>query len=260
MYFSGQGHLYFGARVTGGLPQSLVWVGNVSALTIALETTKIEHQESYSGSRLTDLLLETSKKSSMTATFEDWSAENLARVLRGTVNTGSVTPVVAELVPTLGALLTNAAAVPVRVVAKGKNIGTITFVDSTGTPKVLVVNVNYRIISAAAGILEIYDITTGITGSLLEPLKLSYTPGASKNVALFTQAVTSYYMLFDGLNTADNNAAVIAEFYKVQIDPAAGIPLINSELGTFEMSGAVLLDGDRVSTDPFGQFGRITHV
>ena len=56
-YFSGQGRVYIGARDEVGNPQGLVYVGNVPELKVSLSVETLEHQESTSGQRLTDLQL-----------------------------------------------------------------------------------------------------------------------------------------------------------------------------------------------------------
>jgi hypothetical protein len=56
-YFSGQGRVYIGARDITGKPQGLNYVGNVPELKVSLSVETLEHQESTSGQRLTDLQL-----------------------------------------------------------------------------------------------------------------------------------------------------------------------------------------------------------
>lgn len=261
MYFSGQGKVYLAARnPTTGEPTALGWVGNVSKLEVALNVETLEHRESYSGNRLTDVRLETGKTASLSATFEEWDAEYLARVLRSSVVTNSVTPVVAEVVETLGALLTAPTeAAPARFQTKGRNIGgSFTLVDSTGSPKTLLEGTHWRLVSAAAGIVEVYSV--GALGPLTEPLKISYTPGASRSVGMLVSGASQYYLTFDGLNTANNNAPMVAELYKVQFSPPANLSLITNELGTFEVAGSVLLDELRSSSGALGQFGKITYT
>lgn len=72
-YYSGQGRLAIGDRneSTGAL-SNLVFVGNVTSLTIDIATTKFEHKESMSGGRLIDLTIIQEKN----ATFK-FSSESL---------------------------------------------------------------------------------------------------------------------------------------------------------------------------------------
>lgn len=261
MYFSGQGKVYLATRnASTGAPVSLSWLGNCSRLEVGFQVETLEHRESYSGSRLTDLRLETGKTASLSATFEEWDAEYMAKIIRGNVVAGSTTPVSAEIVETLGSALTApSTSAPARFQAKGRNIGgTFTLVDSTGSPKTLVKDTHWRLVSAAAGIVEVYSL--GALGALTEPLKFSYTPGAHNSVGAFVNSTAQYYLVFDGLNTANNNAAVVVELYKVQFSPPASMPFISNDLATFELSGSVLLDDKKSSTDTLGQFGKLVYV
>lgn len=83
-YFSGQGVVMVGLRTSAGKPKNLRPIGNVSALAIRNETSTLEHKESTSGQRATDLRLDTENKVSLSITLEDFNSENLALALRGT--------------------------------------------------------------------------------------------------------------------------------------------------------------------------------
>ena len=94
-YFSGQGRVYIGARDTAGNPQGLSFVGNVPELKVSLSVETLEHQESTSGQRLTDLQLIKTKKGEFACTLEELIAVNLGLALYGTTIeqvSGTVTP------------------------------------------------------------------------------------------------------------------------------------------------------------------------
>lgn len=93
-YYSGQGVVLIGERDANGKPKNLLPVGNVSALSISLETSVLEHKESQTGSRGIDLRLTTETNANLTMTMENFIAENLKIALRGSVTNevaGSVT-------------------------------------------------------------------------------------------------------------------------------------------------------------------------
>ena len=99
-YFSGQGRVFIGARDNNGNPQGLVYVGNVPDLKVSLSVETLEHQESQSGQRLTDLQLIKTKKGEFACTLEELIQTNLELSLYGSttaVTTGTVTdePVIA---------------------------------------------------------------------------------------------------------------------------------------------------------------------
>lgn len=85
-YFSGQGIVLIAERDENGNPMGFEPIGNVSALTLSINTNTLEHKESKTGQRGTDLRLTTETTVSLSMTAENFIAKNLARVLRGTRN------------------------------------------------------------------------------------------------------------------------------------------------------------------------------
>lgn len=83
-YFSGQGEVMLGQRNSVGRPKGLIPVGNVSDLKISVAASNLEHKESRTGLRGTDLRLTTELKVSLAMTIENYSRPNLARALRAT--------------------------------------------------------------------------------------------------------------------------------------------------------------------------------
>lgn len=86
-YYSGQGVVLVGVRGADGKPQGLRPVGNVPDLKIAIETSTLEHKESTTGARGTDLRLTTELKCNLSFTLENFSTKNLADALRGAAKT-----------------------------------------------------------------------------------------------------------------------------------------------------------------------------
>lgn len=81
-YFSGQGVVLVGLRGKDGRPRGLRPVGNVSALSIATAINYLEHKESQSGNRSTDRKKVSDTNVTYSATWEDFSSENLELLLR----------------------------------------------------------------------------------------------------------------------------------------------------------------------------------
>lgn len=86
-YYSGQGVVLVSTRRADGTPNGFRNVGNVSSLVIAMETTVLEHKESSTGSRTTDLRLITENKATVTMNIENFEAANLEIGLFGTTTT-----------------------------------------------------------------------------------------------------------------------------------------------------------------------------
>lgn len=245
-YFSGQGRVYLATRDANGNPLSLRWVGNVPDLKVSLNVETIEHKESYSGQRLTDLQLIKSKDGEFSCTLEDISVENLELSLYGTTsstNSGSVSN---------EQLAAGVAAGDTRLLAN-PFVSSVSITDSSGTPKTLP-SAQYTV-HENQGAITFNDITAG--GPYTQPFKVSYTRGASKRVAMFRSAQPEVWLRFDGLNTADDNKPVILDLYRVAINPTKDLSLISDELQRFELSGRVLADVTKVNDALLGQFGRI---
>ncbi|EQB0462499.1 hypothetical protein ACYAEY_000922 [Pseudomonas aeruginosa] len=245
-YFSGQGRVYIGARDTAGNPQGLSFVGNVPELKVSLSVETLEHQESTSGQRLTDLQLIKTKKGEFACTLEELIAVNLSLALYGTTVEQTSGTVTSEALPnpvTAGSLY---------LLAK-QNVSSVVVKDSSATPKTLPA-VQYSL-NSKHGSLSITDKTTG--GPFVEPFKVDYAYGAAQSTALFTQPLPERWVRFEGLNTADSNREVVIDLYRVAINPAKELSIITEELLKFELSGQVLADTQKSATGDLGQFGRI---
>ncbi|MCX8016478.1 MAG: DUF4097 domain-containing protein, partial [Rhodocyclaceae bacterium] len=244
-YFSGQGRVYLAQRDANGNPLALRWVGNVSDLKVSLAVETIEHKESYSGQRLTDLTLIKAKTGEFSCTLEDFSVENLELSLYGTTSSNTSGSVSNETLPA------GITAGEIRLLAN-PFVSSVTITDSSGTPKTL--PATQYTVHENQGAIQFNDITTG--GPYTQPFKVSYTRGASRRIAMFRQAQPEVWMRFDGVNTADGNKPVILDLYKIAINPTKDLSMIGDEQQRFELSGKVLADMTKVNDAALGQFGR----
>lgn len=239
-YFSGQGIVMLATRDVNGNPEGFVNIGNVSALSISQEQTKVEHTESSTGNRSVDAVITTDTTVSVSMTLEAIHKENLALGMFGsatTVAAGAVTneSVKAYLGKTVALSKPNVSAVVVTDVG-----GVITYILGS----------NYTI-NAEAGSINILDsaaqalATNPITeGQLLE---VDYTFTAHDKMNAFTTAAPERWLRFEGLNTADGNKPVIVNIYKFRFDPFAELALINDEFAQFVVEGEVLSDATKTS-------------
>lgn len=245
-YFSGQGRVFIGARDTNGNPQGLVFVGNVPELKVSLSVETLEHQESQSGQRLTDLQLIKTKKGEFSCTLEELVASNLELALYGSTTAVTAGTVTGEALPnpvTLGSLY----------LLSKQNVSSVVIKDSSATPKTL--PATQYTVNAKHGSVIINDKTTG--GPYVEPFKADYSYGAANVTAMFTQPLPERWVRFEGLNTADANREVVIDLYRVAINPTKDLSVIGNDLMKFELSGQVLADLTKPATGTLGQFGRI---
>ncbi len=246
MYFSGQGKLKIAPIVAGVIAAGYRWVGNVPDFKPAFAASKNDHKESYSGQRLTDKALTTELKSTFTATLEDWSPENLALATRGNVQKTTAGSVAAEASPAT-----------LRVgetwLLDNGNISALTITDSAASP--VTVDPDQYKADLAYGTIELLDLT-GIT----LPLTASYTKGVVEVVPFFTEPIKEVAVLFEGINTADENKKVRAELYRVALDPTKELGLITEAFGQFMIEGTAMIDNTKGDDPLFGKFGRMVYL
>ena len=245
-YFSGQGRVFIGSRDINGNPQGLTFVGNVPDLKVSLSVETLEHQESQSGQRLTDLQLIKTKKGEFACTLEELIATNLALALYGTTTTITPGTVTGELLPNP---VTPGSLYPLAM----QNVSAVQIQDSDVTPKTLPAS-QYSV-NAKHGSLVVLDATSG--GPYTEPFTVDYAYGAAQSTAMFTQPLPERWIRFEGLNTADGNREVVIDLYRVAINPAKELSIITDELLKFELSGQVLADLTKPVGGDLGQFGRL---
>ena len=76
----------------------------------------------------------------------------------------------------------------------------------------------------------------------------------------FTQALPERFLRLEGINTAQGNAKVLVELYRVAFDPLKEISFISDEYNKFELEGSLLADTTKPFDAVLGQFGRIVQL
>jgi hypothetical protein len=245
-YFSGQGRVYIGARDSAGNPQGLAYVGNVPELKVSLSVETLEHQESVSGQRLTDLQLIKTKKGEFACTLEELIPTNLSLALYGETTDQTPGTVTAEVLP-------NPVTVGMLYILEKANVSSVVITDSSVTPQTLP-PAQYSVV-AKHGSLMFIDVTSG--GPYVEPFLVDYAYDTASITAMFTQPLPERWVRFEGLNTADSNREVVIDLYRVAISPAKELSIITDELLKFDLAGQVLADTLKSASGDLGQFGRI---
>ncbi|WAS28452.1 major tail protein [Vibrio phage LV6] len=245
-YYSGQGVVLMGEYDAEGNVKGLRPIGNVSALSIAISTNRVEHKESQTGARGTDKVITTEVGASVNMTVEHLIQENLALGLYGT--TGAVAEKTDETF--------TVKAVELGTVTRldAINLLAITVDDGKETPTVTYeLDKNYRV-NMEAG--SIYWMTTeeqtaaGATTQLAEATEVGgkFTSGAYKQLdALTSSAAPVRFLRYEGLNTVENNDPVIIEIFKFETAPLAEYALINEEISNVALEGTALADVSRTT-------------
>lgn len=242
--FSGQGKVLVGTRNANGTPGLLRWLGNAGQFDLAIEEDSDERNESYSGNRLPYRKLTRSRKGTITAKWDEFTSDNMALGLFASVTAVSAGSAQTGYAFPTGAKVGNILAVP------SKNVSAVALKDSTGTPKVLVADTNYRL-DPFAGNVELLDITTG--GPYTQPFKMDYTPGAYTKIGALNQAAQDIYVQFVGINT-DDGSRIIADIFRTRWKPQKTFTFIGDNYADFECDITVLNDPTKASTSADGQF------
>jgi hypothetical protein len=243
-YYSGQGVVMIGTRDTlTGLPTGLVPVGNVSDLRIAVATSVLEHKESQSGQRSIDLRLTQETKASLTMTMESFNAANLNIALRASatdVTAGTVTDTTYTAGVQLGKVM---ALGHIKIDGLTLEVGTDTLVEYTvGDADG---DWDYKVNEEAGSVMWAATPSTAIQDN--DNVVVNYTYSAQKVIDALTQGATDYYLRFEGLNTAAENAPVVVEVFRFSVDPLKELALIGDGVQQFVMEGNVLADNLRTS-------------
>lgn len=249
-YFSGQGVVLLGLRDPDGKPMGFTPAGNVSDLKIAVAVSTLEHKESQTGQRATDLRMTTETKCSLSMTMEDFNSNNLASALRGTVTKlagGTVTAQTIEVYP--------------------GNVTALEHLRITGftlkegiTPLTMYPGVagkwDYKLNADAGSFLLNSDsatqdqLTTATAGTPID-LVVGYTYADQIVVDALTSGVDELAMRFEGLNTADSNEPVVVDVFKFLTDPLKELSLISDAVQQFQLEGSVLADPARETGSKF---------
>ncbi len=241
-----QGKVWVYERDGSGNPINGFYVGFTESAALDLSTSVEEYVEADSGNSLTAARITTEKKSNFNMEMRELDENTAGLVLHGTTSTVASGTVTDEALPATVTL--NRA----NKLSKGNITGSVVVVDSTGSPKTLPSG-QYQ--WNKQGSIVVLDKTTG--GPYVEPFKVSYAHGGTKDIAIFASPQPERYIVIEGINLADNNKPVTAELYRVALDPAQSFPLKGRGLSSYRLAGAALLDSTKPAGGDLGQFGRL---
>jgi hypothetical protein len=249
-YLRLRGKIYLAKRDSSGNPGGFFYVGNSPKCDLGFEYDVTEHQESTTGQDLVDLRLRKAKKCTLSIMLEDIQSDNLKLLFYGekvTQASGSYTGSNYDTFPA-------GLVVGQYVRLAKKNVSTFVLKDSAGTPATLVLNTDYKIVNAKAGIIQILGL-----GSYTQPFKSQYAYASTETVTFFQGSDSEYFLMQEGLNvTTSPFKECGSELYRVSLDPTKTFELISSgdNASQFEITGSVLRDAARSTDTDFGAFGR----
>ena len=112
--------------------------------------------------------------------------------------------------------------------------------DPDGTPEVLTLNTDYQIVGAGIVMLDSENYTDG------DEIGVAYTKVAGDVIEAMTGSGDEYELIFDGLNEAETDKAVIVRVYRVKWSPTSGLGFIGEDFGELPLEGSVLVDSTKV--------------
>jgi len=234
-YFSGQGPLYIGSRDANGKSTGLTFVGDIESAELSANVETEEVIENVTGTAGVGSSFQKSVDYSLAIVMRSIKAAHLKEALQAglTAKTGaSVTDEAHngyhdKFIP----LLHN----KVSAVVVTNDTGVTTYVADTD-----------YVLGADRGMIEILS-----TGSITDgqALLIDYTYAQQDHLSA-APANTEKYLVFAGINRADNNKQTRCEMYKVKLDPSA-LGLIQDTHATLTLNGKLLLDSLRPAGDQF---------
>jgi hypothetical protein len=243
-YASFQGRVFLGKRDTAGLPIEVRSPGNVAELKLSLKTDVLEHYESQTGQRSLDHRMVKQKSATVNLTIEEFTKENLALALYGNHVVGTAGSVTAE--PFGG----DTPVVGDRYFLAHPRVSSLVVTDSAGTPATLTAGALHRRPGLRCRPVSGYHrLHRTVQGGLR--LRRGH-----RDRHLHAGAAGALPAL-EGINTAQGNAKVLVELYRVAFDPLKEISFISDEYNKFELEGSLLADTTKPYDAVLGQFGRI---
>lgn len=231
----GKGQILFARFSNAGVRGNYFHLGNCEQFEIAIEADVLDKYSSMS--RGTPLYKRVVRRqdTSLRIQMEEWSKENLALFLMGTVETYSqaATPVVDEVLTTSAVL---------GGYYKLANLGPYTALTvQEATPTPLVEGVDFRIVDPIVGIIQLLPGATAVADG--ETVEASYTPTAytaataRSAIAGGTQSLIEGSLLF--IPDPQSGQRWGCEVWRTSSTPDGALGMISEEFGTFSVQMGV---------------------
>lgn len=168
----------------------------------------------------------------------DFSVENLADVLRGTVETIAAGTATGEDVVAYPGGVTPLAYIATAITSVKSQDGTTTYVAGT----------DYDLKNGALYVYEDGDIPAPVSGAA--NIKVTYTYGAAKKLQALVNKAEEYELMFLGFNEARSGKRVKAHAFRVSGGVLAQLSMVGDAHGVGEVSGELMVDTTRPAYDP----------
>lgn len=248
MKFQGRGTTYLAERdSTTGKPKAFTAICQ-DTFAVSLATESFEHINKCGPVDVPDYRGTQSVSGTVTLSYTDVEDKKFAIGVLGTLtpaDTGSVTN---EAFP---AGLAIGDTVFLGQDQRHRGITSLVIRDADSPGDALVLNTHYTLDP------ETGNVTFLVVAGFTQPFEADYSFSDPASVSMLSAAQKEYFLMFEGINKANANDKCSIELYKVRFDPAANMDFLSDELQVLELTGTVLADEFRSTSDTeFGQFGR----
>lgn len=235
--FRGQGPVFIGDIDANDNPINLKYVGDVSAATINSNITRGKHVESHTGSRGTAGTWISESDFQLSLTMHSIRPQHLKQAIQGNLTELTGTTVTDEAF-----IGSHDGFSPLAHV----KISSVTITDSTGTTTYTEGAGNDYILHADTGMIEVLSTGTITDG---ESLLADYTYADQYSVTTNPQNIAKY-VVFAGMNSANDDKQVRVECYRAKFDPGS-LPLITTDAAGITLNAGLERDSSRAAGDQY---------
>ena len=235
-YFRGQGKLLFGDKDDAtGKPTGLIFVGDMSTAELSpnMERGKVIENVSGAGAVGASYLKRT--EYGLTINMRSIKAAHLAEALHATVTAKAAASVTDE---------THQAYLDKMTPLEHNKVSSVVITGVSGTPT-YVLDTDY-VVHADEGLVEFISGGTITDDTAVE---IDYDYAAQKHVKVLPHNLDKY-LVFAGVNSADNDKQTRCEMYKVKLDPSV-LSMITDDSTDMPITGVLQLDALRPAGDQF---------
>ena len=237
-YISLQGKFYL-SEIKNGVAAEMRYIGNVPEFELEITADQVEHQESTSGQRTTDLVLTKTTGVNFKGQLEEVDDENLQYILSGMKSEVASKTVADQVLGTVK--------VGQEIKLDGYALTQVTFKAGSTA-----VDADKYTLDAVFGTVKFNE-------AVAEPVTASYTTGAVSHTTIASDFNKEYELFFKGINTA-NGEHMAVRLWRTKKSPETTFPLIHEELGQYEISGQSLSDVTKGLDATLGLYGHVVTI
>ena len=237
-YISLQGKFYL-SEIANGVAAEMRYIGNVPEFELEITADQVEHQESTSGQRTTDLVLTKTTGVNFKGQLEEVDDENLQYILSGMKSEVASKTVADQVLGTIKA--------GQEIKLNGYALTQVTFKAGSTA-----VDDDKYTLDAVFGTVKFNE-------AVAEPVTASYTTGAVSHTTIASDFNKEYELFFKGINTA-NGEHIAVRLWRTKKSPETTFPLIHEELGQYEISGQSLSDVTKGLDATLGLYGHVVTI